>query len=846
MGWLYAAYLAVLGGSAAICLLGAYRSLTIEVGYVDARAGLVALLSTTGLWALVQLLGLLSPSNFLRQLFFLVGLTLGIGTVFAWLYFASAYTGRPYHRWRSLRLAGAALFCGIVSVKLTNPLHGRYYRAELATEPFAHLAVEMGTVHWLVTGLAYALAAVGIWMLVECFHESREATWPLGLLVAATAVPIVPYLIAAARPDLLLTLNYEPVGVAVFAVGTLYLVRGRFLAVGAPGRRRVFEALTDAVVLVDDDGRVVDHNDRAGTLFPTLRADGRPRAGDLDPALDGLDGEVEFEVDGRRFLARRHEVAVGPHTVGAAITVADVTDRRRRERRLSRLRAIAEIRQRLAEAIVEDTDPARIEAIACERLTDVAGIVDARIGVIEDGELSVVTDGDGSPGVGGADGGSGPSGFGRAEGEDGPSGADGSEGEDGPIARAITDDEDRLVTDDGGWTFVTPFRRREGRGGLVVRFELPDPPSEAERVALGEVARTIGHAFDVVSANREAARLRRAVEQSGHAVLVTDADGIIEYVNPAFEELTGHAAEAALGRTPRILKSGRHDAEYYERLWETILSGEIWDAEIVNKRASGERYWAHQIVAPITGEDGSIEGFVAIQNDVTDRRVLIERVEVFHRLLRHNLRNEVNVIAGNAELALEAGEEPSAPLRRILEAAGNLRRLSDRANRIAKSLDRGRGVDHVPVESIEAVIAEFEDGPRPVSTTTSVAESIVVDAVVEPVLAELVANAIEHGDGEVVVEVDAHPDRGEVEIVVADDGPGIPEMELEAVRSDAETPLEHGSGLGLYLVSWLVTGAGGTVDVTVDDGTTVRVTLPGYESHDDAPTGVDGPTQSAI
>ncbi|WP_459193528.1 PAS domain S-box protein [Halosimplex sp. J119] len=119
---------------------------------------------------------------------------------------------------------------------------------------------------------------------------------------------------------------------------------------------------------------------------------------------------------------------------------------------------------------------------------------------------------------------------------------------------------------------------------------------------------------------RELARFKRAVEASGHSIYMTDADREITYVNPAFEETTGYSAAEAVGQTPAILHSGEHGQEYYDALWDTIRAGEVWDEEIIDRRKNGELYYAEQTIAPVTDESGTVDRFVAVQNDITERK----------------------------------------------------------------------------------------------------------------------------------------------------------------------------------------------------------------------------------
>ena len=128
---------------------------------------------------------------------------------------------------------------------------------------------------------------------------------------------------------------------------------------------------------------------------------------------------------------------------------------------------------------------------------------------------------------------------------------------------------------------------------------------------------------------REFQKFKTAVEQAGHAIYITDTDATIEYVNPAFEEVTGYPAEEAIGETPAILSSGEYGADFYETLWETIWAGEQWQREIVDERKDGKEVVLDQTIAPIETDGRDVEGFVAVNRDITERREREEQLQIY-------------------------------------------------------------------------------------------------------------------------------------------------------------------------------------------------------------------------
>jgi len=144
----------------------------------------------------------------------------------------------------------------------------------------------------------------------------------------------------------------------------------------------------------------------------------------------------------------------------------------------------------------------------------------------------------------------------------------------------------------------------------------------------GELIRVRGTIQDITERKErewDLQRIKQAVESADHSIYITDTDGTIKYVNPAFEEVTGYTQSEAVGETPKILDSGEMSDDYFERLWDTILAGNAWNEEIINRRKNGDTYTARQTITPVT-EGDDIHAFVAIQEDITEHILRRERL----------------------------------------------------------------------------------------------------------------------------------------------------------------------------------------------------------------------------
>ena len=296
-------YVLAFAAAALVCLASIPRARRIDDG--DTRRGLMGLLVASGGWAACHVAFLTAPTVELKTAMYTLGLVVGLSAVGPWLYFCSAYTGRNIHRDPTWRRVAVATFLGIALVKATNPIHGAYFTTEFLASPFPHLAVLPGAPHWMAAGFAYALTAIGGFTLFELFRETGADARPLAGLVLLTGLPVFLDVVGYATPYLV-DVTYEPLGVAAFAVGTLFVYTERFETVRMAGD------VEDPVVLLDSEDRIREYNDRAAAVFPELSgAVGEPLS-EAVPALAAHVGGtgVERATDGAGTVAATAEASV--------------------------------------------------------------------------------------------------------------------------------------------------------------------------------------------------------------------------------------------------------------------------------------------------------------------------------------------------------------------------------------------------------------------------------------------------------------------------------------------------------------------------------------------------------
>jgi len=155
----------------------------------------------------------------------------------------------------------------------------------------------------------------------------------------------------------------------------------------------------------------------------------------------------------------------------------------------------------------------------------------------------------------------------------------------------------------------------------------------------------------VIERTAEVSKLSHAIEHSSATIVITDVEGNIEYVNPGFTETTGYSSEDAIGKNPRILKSGKRKPEFYRELWSTISSGREWKGEFHNRKKNGELYWEFASISPVKDKNGVITNFVAVKENVTERKRMEEELRALNiSLEEHVSERTLELAKSNEEL----------------------------------------------------------------------------------------------------------------------------------------------------------------------------------------------------
>ncbi len=446
-------------------------------------------------------------------------------------------------------------------------------------------------------------------------------------------------------------------------------------------------------------------------------------------------------------------------------------------------------------------------------------------------------------------------------------GADELTGEDGVQYGDLVHPDDRQYVLDAvteavreGRPFTLEYRIRTKDGGERCVWEQGRWVSRGDNGA----DRLEGFIADITDRRRaeaERERLVTAVEQAGEVIIITDPEGVIEYVNAAFERTTGYTRAEVLGRTPKMLSSGVHDDAFYRDLWDTIRSGQVWSGRITNKRRDGSLYTEEVTISPVLDAKGNVVNYVAAKGDISRRIELEEqhrqtqKLESVGRLaggVAHDFNNMLNVILTRVEMMLEesdaAGSNREA-MQEIHDAATRSAELTRQLLGFARKQDASpRPVDlNETVSGMTRMLERLisEDIALVWSPGAGVPNVRIDPSQLDQVLVNLCVNARDaiEGTGRITIET-AAMSCDEIEpavaagcaaewfaaLIVSDSGCGMSAETRERIFDPFYTTkgLGQGTGLGLATVYGIVKQNGGFIEVDSAEGkgSTFRICLP--------------------
>ncbi|WP_224335529.1 histidine kinase N-terminal 7TM domain-containing protein [Haloprofundus halobius] len=326
-------------------------------------------------------------------------------------------------------------------------------------------------------------------------------------------------------------------------------------------------------------------------------------------------------------------------------------------------------------------------------------------------------------------------------------------------------------------------------------------------------------------------RARRLVfERMQDAAIVVDSHDYVVDMNESATEMLGTTPREILGRPAREV------LPKYDGVPDDGVASEY----VTVDGRSGQRHY-DVTVTQVNDFHGRNVGRIVSYHNVDEHLRHQQRLEVLNRVLRHNIRNETNVIYGYADLVADEGGTDVERAEIIKERAISIAEMGEKARQIIDIFEQVRRESQsVPLDKLVSKrVADADEEFSEVRVRAgSLPDGVRVNAVLGPAVSNLVENAAEHNtDADPLVEVDATVTDGWVRVVVADNGPGISAHERVVLERGTETALEHGSGLGLWLVVWAVGIADGTVEFEENDptGSVVTVEVPTVSTTSETP-----------
>lgn len=381
----------------------------------------------------------------------------------------------------------------------------------------------------------------------------------------------------------------------------------------------------------------------------------------------------------------------------------------------------------------------------------------------------------------------------------------------------------------------------------------------------GETIGVILYLTDIGDQRRkevERQRLTTALEQVAESIVITDGRGAIQYVNPAFERITGYTRGEALGQTPAILNSGMHDDTFYGAMWQTLRRGDVWTGHFINRKKNGDIYEEEASISPVKDADGEIAHFVAVKRDVTEEIKMERQLRQAQKMesigtlaggIAHDFNNILFPIIGYTEITMEDLPPEStgrANLREVLAAANRAQELVQQILTFSRSDEQERKPLKIQVIVKEALKLLKSTVPATIEIVQNIDPScgpVLADPTrIHQIVMNLCTNAY-HAMAETGGRMEVNLRKTEVDpdaldhnlgirpgpalaLSVRDIGPGMDRFTLGRVFEPYFTTKDptKGTGMGLAVVHGIVKACGGGIQVEseVGQGTTFTIFFP--------------------
>lgn len=379
-----------------------------------------------------------------------------------------------------------------------------------------------------------------------------------------------------------------------------------------------------------------------------------------------------------------------------------------------------------------------------------------------------------------------------------------------------------------GKSIVTSFRFRKADGSYVFLESAGAKYESDESNNLVIISRDV---TSRIESEKKIKRLTAAVEQSSNTIVITDINGKIEYVNKKFEDLTGYSKEEAMGCKLNILRSEFTSEELYKDLWTTILTGNVWQGEIRNKKKSGELYWEKIKITPVVDENDLITNFIALKDDITQEKNISEKLEqslkekeIMLKEIHQRVKNNLQIVI--SLLNLQSTTVDDLKLKNQLTISQNrVRSMALIHQHLYRSSDLTRiNMEDYLIGLSGQLLSSYDEQKNVVKVAVNAKDiEFTIDTAVPfgLLVNEIITNSLKHGfqgrkEGNIVITL-SQAGNDEYVLDYHDDGIGIP---ISIVNG-------HVVSFGMHLIEMLVSQLDGNFELIPSGGTNYRINFRG-------------------